>query len=116
MANHRARRAEQRLGQRFQFFGKQNAGSRHRGKLGDAMGGRFGTMCSAEGIHHEHVAQFGILLRGFVQVLFLAFVETHIFQQYQLTFGDIEAAVDPVLHQSHRLAQLGAQHISHRLE
>ena len=62
-------------------------------------------MCGAEGIHHEHVAERGVLLRGIVEVLLLALIDAAVLQHHQFTRGDIEAAVDPILDQAHGLAQ-----------
>jgi prepilin-type processing-associated H-X9-DG protein len=56
------------------------------------------------------------LLRGFFDVLLLALVDAAVFQQHDFAFGDIETAIDPILDQAHRLAQLGGHDIGHRLE
>ena len=57
------RRLLQRLAQRIQFGRQQRAGRGHRREADHAVGGGLGAVRGAEGIHHEDVAQCGVLLR-----------------------------------------------------
>jgi hypothetical protein len=81
----------QRLAQCVQFGGQQRAGGGDLGELGYAVGGTFGAVGGAEGVHHEHVAQGGVLLGQLVGVLFLALVEAHVFEQHDVTGLNVDA-------------------------
>ncbi|MNS97372.1 hypothetical protein D3C72_1316990 [compost metagenome] len=77
------------------------------------MGGRLRTVRGTERIHHEHIAEGGVLLRqGFI-VLALADVHAAVFQQHQLARLHVDA-VDPVTHQRHFAAQQHRQALGHR--
>ncbi|KAG0750961.1 hypothetical protein G6F24_014771 [Rhizopus arrhizus] len=71
------------------------------------MGRGLGAVRGAERVHHEHVAQRGVLLRQGLVILALAHVHAAVFQQHQLARLHVDT-VDPVAHQRHFAAeQLG---------
>ncbi len=96
-------RLGQRLGQRVEFLGQQDAGASHRRVFGDAVGGGFGAMRGAEGVHDEDIAQGGIFLRGLLDVFLLALVGADVFEQHHFAVGHLKPAVDPVADHPHRL-------------
>jgi hypothetical protein len=63
-----------------------------RGVFAGAVGRGLGAVRGAEGVHHEDVAERGVLLGQIVLVVLLALVEAHVFQQHQLAVGDPSAA------------------------
>jgi hypothetical protein len=65
--DHRARRVGQGLVQGFEFFRNQHAGAGGRRELGDAVGGSFGAVRGAEGVHDEDVAQRGVFASRFLR-------------------------------------------------
>ncbi|MCY1431576.1 hypothetical protein D9M71_475480 [compost metagenome] len=114
-SRHRLGRGTQGFAQCVQFSGQQRAGSSDFGELGHAVGRTLGTVSGAEGVHHEHVAQGGVLLGQFVGVLFLAFVEAHVFEQHDVAGLDVNTA-QVISHQRHFTAQGTAQVVGNRLE
>ena len=105
----------QGLAQRIQFGGQQRASSGHFGELRHAMGRPFGAVSGAERVHHKHVAQGRILLGQFVSVLFLAFIEAHVFEQHDIAGLHVHTA-QVVSHQRYVTAQGFAQVSGDRLE
>ncbi|SST08673.1 Uncharacterised protein [Acinetobacter baumannii] len=79
------------------------------------MGRPLGAVGGTEGIHHEHVAQCGVLLRQLVSVLLLALVEAHVLEQHQVARLDLDA-VEVVGQQRHFAAQGLGQVLGHRLQ
>ena len=105
----------QRLAQGVQLRRQQRAGAGHGRKARHAMGAGLRPVCSAEGVHHEHVAQ---ARHGFAQRLvigLLAHIETHVFEQHDLARLGC-GGVQPILDQGHGLAQRIAEPIGDRLE
>ena len=106
-------RCVQRLRQRVQLGHQQRAAGGDRGEADDTVGGRLRAVRGAEGIHHEHIAQGGILLRkGFI-VLALADVHAAVFQQHQLARLHVDT-VDPVTHQRNLPAKQRGQPLRDR--
>src|SRR5450830_856365 len=112
---HRLGRCTQSLAQGIQFSGQQRASGSDLGELGHAVGRTLGTVGGTKGVHHEHVAQGSVLLGQLVGVLFLAFVEAYVFEQYDVSGLDLDT-VQVVGHQRHVTAQGLAQVVSNRLE
>ena len=110
---HRFGRITQCLAQRLQLGSQQRAGAGDLGKFGHAVGRSFGAVCSAKGIHDEHVAQRRILLRQFVGVLLFTLVEAHVLEQHQLAGLDLDTA-EVVGNQRHFTAQGFTQIGGHR--
>ncbi|MNT48491.1 hypothetical protein D3C72_1852730 [compost metagenome] len=70
-------------------------------------------MRGTEGIHHEHIAQRGVLLRQRFIVLAFAKVHAAVFQQHDRARRDLDT-VHPVTHQRHVHAQQRGQAQRHR--
>ena len=92
----RARRLLQRLAQRVELGHQQRAGRGDRGEPDHAVGGGLGAVRGAERVHHEDVAQRGVLLRQRLVVLALADVHAAVLQQHHLARRDLDA-VDQVV-------------------
>lgn len=106
-------RVVQRLGQCVEFGHQQRAACCDRREADHAMRGGLRAVRGAEGIHHEHVAQRGVLARQRLVVLALADIHAAIFQQHHLARRDLHA-VDPVAEQRHVHAQQCRQTRGHR--
>ncbi len=93
------------FGQCFEFGGDTGSGAGDLGVLAHAVGGCFGAVSGAEGVHHPDIAKRGHFLRKLFVGFFFAFVATAVFQHDDFARLDFKATIDPVLDEANFFAE-----------